>query len=150
MPKSKNEYLYPIDPRNIARISYDESPAHIEKLKHAVDFICNEGTPVRAALDGTVVDVKQDSELGGENKSFDLVGNYIEIKHANGEYSICEHIQKNGSLVKIGDKIKAGQKIGLSGKTGWIAHLGAHLHFDVHVYFAQSNDYQTVEIRWKK
>ena len=98
MPKSKNEYLYPIDPRNIARISYDESPAHIEKLKHAVDFICNEGTPVRAALDGTVVDVKQDSELGGENKSFDLVGNYIEIKHANGEYSICEHIQKNGSL----------------------------------------------------
>ena len=146
--KTKNEYQYPIEK---SRITYDESPAHIGRLKFAVDFIIPEGTPIKASLDGIVIDIKQDSDIGGPDESFDKFGNYIEMEHPNGEYSIYEHIRKDGALVKKGDKVKAGQIIGYSGNTGWMAHLGPHLHFDVHKYHEPfgSEDYKTLEIRWK-
>lgn len=152
MPKTRNEYYYPVRVTKKVRITYDESPAHTRRLKEAVDFIISEGTPIKAALDGIVVDVKQDSTIGGSDESFDQFGNYIEIQHQNEEYSIYEHIRKDGAVVKIGDKVKRGQIIGYSGKTGWIAHLDPHLHFDVHKYHRPygAEDYKTLEIRWKK
>lgn len=147
--RTQNKYSYPVEMTAEIKITADESPAHIGKLKHAVDFIVPEGTPIMAALDGTVVDVKQDSNIGGIDESFDQFGNYIEIKHAHDEYSIYEHISKDGSLVKIGDNVNAGQIIGHSGNTGWLAHLGPHLHFDVHRYIGSSlEDYETLEISW--
>jgi len=149
--KTKNEYYYPVDLRK-ARISYDESPAHVGRLEHAVDFIVPEGTKVKAALEGIVVDVKDDSDIGGEDKSFDEFGNYVEIKHANGEYSIYEHIGQGSAKVKIGDRVETGQVIAMSGATGWIAQLGPHLHFDVHKYhkpFGPEN-YKTLEIAFAK
>ncbi len=146
---SSNQYQYPV---NCGRLSYDESPAHTGRLKYSVDFIIPEGTPIKAALSGVVVDVKQDSDDGGPDKRFDSLGNYIEIEHRCKEYSIYEHIKKNGSKVKIGDKVKKGQVIGLSGNTGWVAQLGPHLHFDVHKYHEPfgPKDYETIEIRWKR
>lgn len=132
-------------------MTYHESPAHIGRLKYAVDFIIPEGTPIKASFDGIVVDVKQDSDINGLDESFDKLGNYIEIEHQNGEYSIYEHIKKDGASVKIGDKIKRGQVIGYSGNTGWVAHLGPHLHFDVHKYHKPfgPEDYKTIEISWQ-
>ncbi len=149
--KTKNRYLYPIELTKKVRVTYDESPAHIGRLKHAVDFIISEGTPIKASLEGIVVDVKQDSNIGGPDKSFDKFGNYIEIEHRNGEYSIYEHLRKDGALVKIGDKVTAGQIIGYSGNTGWMAQLGPHLHFDVHRYHKPFGleDYKTLEIHWQ-
>lgn len=144
---TQNKYKYPVEN---ARMSYDESPAHKGRLEYAVDFIVPEGTAIKAALDGIVVDVKQDSDIGGPDKSFDKSGNYIEIRHANGEYSIYEHIREGGALVKVGDKVKGGQVIGYSGNTGWVAHLGPHVHFDVHRYFGKGpEDYRTLKICWK-
>lgn len=149
--KTKNTYDYPVKLSSKIKITYNESPAHKGQLKYAVDFIIPERTPIFASLNGIVVDVKQDSNISNPNKNYDKFGNYIEIKHKNGEYSIYEHIIQNGSLVKVGDKVKTGQLIGYSGKTGWIAHLGPHLHFDVHRYIGSgSEDYKTLEIRWKK
>src|SRR3990167_10095092 len=130
MAKTKNKYSYPIKPTSKIKMTYTDSPAHEGRLKHSVDFISPESTIIKAALDGVVVDVKQDSDTGGLEKKFDKYGNYIEIKHTNDEYSIYEHIKQNGSLVKIRDKVKQRQVIGYTGKTGWIAHLGPHLHFD--------------------
>ena len=152
MPKTGNEYYYPVKVTKTVRITYDESPAHTGRLKDAVDFIISEGTLIKAALDGIVVDIKQDSTVGGSEERFDQFGNYIEIEHQHEEYSIYEHIRKDGAVVKIGDKVKRGQIIGYSGKTGWIAHLGPHLHFDVHKYHKPygNEDYKTLEIRWKK
>jgi murein DD-endopeptidase MepM/ murein hydrolase activator NlpD len=98
-----------------------------------------------------VVDVKQDSNIGGKTKRFDKYGNYIEIAHKNGEYSIYEHIKKLSAIVKVGDEVKTKQLIGYSGATGWIAQLGPHIHFDVHKYFGRGReDYRTLKIRWKK
>ncbi|MBI4983770.1 M23 family metallopeptidase [Candidatus Woesearchaeota archaeon] len=103
--KPKNKYQYPVEN---AKITYDESPAHTGRLKHAADFIIPEGTPIKASLDGIAVDVRQDSDIGGPDESFDKFENYIEIKHQNGEYSIYEHIRKDGALVKVSDKVKTG------------------------------------------
>lgn len=147
MLKSKNTYSYPIDPNDIIRITYDESPAHVNHLKYSVDFIVPEGTAVRAAADGAVVDIRSRFDFGGEDRAYDPYGNFVEIKHPHGEYSEYEHLRKDGVTVNIGDNVKRGQIIGYSGKTGWIAHLGPHLHFMVY-YYRTEWDYQTKKIVW--
>ncbi|UCD03964.1 MAG: M23 family metallopeptidase [Candidatus Woesearchaeota archaeon] len=147
--KTKNEYSCPIELNNTVKIKYNESPAHVGRLKNAVDFIVPIGTPIKASLDGIVVDVNQDSDTGGPDKKYDKYGNFIELRHQNEEYSIYEHIRKDGALVKKGQEVKEGQIIGYSGETGWIAHLGPHLHFEVHKYLKDLKNYKTLEIRWK-
>jgi len=145
--KTKNKYIYPTKIDNGVRITYDESPAHVGNLKYSVDFVMEENREVFAPEDGEVVDIKVDSNVGGEGQEFDDLGNFIEIKHKNDEYSICEHLKKDGAVVKVGDKVKRGQLIGYSGATGWLAHLGPHLHFMVGKY--QDREYKTLEIIWE-
>ena len=147
--KSQNKYIYPVDINDSVRITYDESPAHVGPLKYSVDFIVPEGTSIRASLDGVIVDIKSDSDIGGPDKSFEEYGNFIEIEHENREYSEYEHLRKDGVLVKVGDKVKEGQVIGYSGNTGWMAHLGPHLHFMVGRYGEMDKDYETLEIMWE-
>lgn len=151
--QTKNKYDYPIDLNKVTTIFYKRSPAHQDTYKngmykHAVDFICPIGTPIKAAADGVVVDVKFDSDKGGKDESFDELTNYIEIKHENGEYSWYEHLKKDGVLVKVGERVKRGQLIGYSGMTGWVASLQAHLHFHIGVYGKTVDDYHTLKIVW--
>ncbi|MBM3257965.1 MAG: M23 family metallopeptidase [Candidatus Nealsonbacteria bacterium] len=147
--RTENKYAYPIVVSDKIKILYDESPAHTGNLKYSVDFICEQGTKVIAAADGRVIDLKLDSEIGGENKELDSLGNFIEIEHDNQEFSEYEHLKKDGVLVKLGDKVKKGQVIGYSGATGWLAHLGPHLHFMVGKYGKTDEDYETLEIVWE-
>jgi murein DD-endopeptidase MepM/ murein hydrolase activator NlpD len=150
--KTKNKYRFPVEMTEGVIINYDESPAHQDNLKHSVDFIMDEDLPIYAALDGVVVDLKIDSNIGGEGKEFEPMGNFIEIKHENEEYSEYEHIRKDGAVVKLGDKVEKGQLIGYTGATGWLAHLGPHLHFMVGKYADENMDestYQTIEIVWE-
>lgn len=147
--QTRNKYIYPIDKSSITEIAYDKSPAHVGSLINSVDFIVPEGTPIKAAADGVVIEVKIDSDIGGEAKEFEEYGNYIEIEHANGEYSEYEHLKKDGALIKVGDHVIQGQVIGYSGNTGWMAHLGPHLHFMVGVYGSDDADYFTLEIVWQ-
>lgn len=118
MPKTRNKYIYPIDKDKVARIDYDGSPAHVAGLRYSVDFIVPEGTAVKAALDGVVIEVKSDSNKGGPTQDFEIYGNYIEIEHRNGEYSEYEQLKLRGSIVKVGNKVSKGQIIGYSGGTG--------------------------------
>ena len=100
MTKTKNNYAYPVDMSACERMTATESPAHVGPLRHSTDFIVPEGTPVKAACDGMVAEVKDDSDVGGPEQRFDLLGNYIEIKHQDDEYSEYEHLRKGGALVK--------------------------------------------------
>jgi len=147
--RTKNTYAFPVNREHIVKVSYDESPAHVARLKYAIDFIVPEGTPVKATAAGTVIDLQDGSEIGGTEKKFEELGNFIEIRRANGEYSEYEHLKK-GSLVKPGDKVKKGQIIGYSGATGWIANLGPHLHFMVGIYGKTIREYKTLEIVFEK
>ncbi len=146
--KTKNRYTCPVTISDKIRVAYNESPAHVGSLKNAVDFICEEGTEVKAGADGVVIDVKSDSDIGGQGKELEPFGNFIELQHDNEEYSEYEHLRKNGVLVKVGDMVKRGQVIGYSGATGWLAHLGPHLHFMVGAYASDANGYRTLKIVW--
>lgn len=144
-----NKYHLPIDLNENITVTYSSSPAHIDWLRHAVDFLAPLGTPIKAALHGTVMRVKDDSEIGGDTQDFDKYGNFIEIKHANDEVSIYEHIPKGSARVKVGDSVKMGEIIAVVGQTGWMGYLGPHLHFDVHKYYGSGlNDYESLKINW--
>lgn len=135
------KYLHPIDKENIRRISITESQAH-KIYPHSIDYIVPIGTPVKAAASGIIIDVKDDSDKGGEDQKFEEDENFVEIRHSNNEYSYYGHIRKDGAFVKIGEKVKAGQVIGESGNTGWLANLHEpHLHFMVGKY-----KYETIKI----
>lgn len=140
MAHTKNHFHPPIDLARVTRVQAD-SIAHVGDLIHSIDYDAPEGTSVLAALAGTVTDVKDDSNLGGLEQSFEEHGNYVEILHENGEVSEYEHLKQHSSLVKIGDRVEAGQQIAEVGNTGWSEC--PHLHFMV---FPESAPYKTLKI----
>lgn len=79
-----------------------------------VDLRGAEGTPVRAAADGTV--------LLAEDQYFS--GNIVLVDHGQGLVTLYCHL--SAMHVKAGDKVSAGQELGLVGATGRVT--GPHLH----------------------
>lgn len=140
MYENVHTYQVPIDLSRVTRVQSD-SIAHVGELIHALDYDAPEGTPIFAALESVVVDVKDDSQVGRLEPSFEKFGNYIEILHKHGEISQYEHLQYRSSSVRIGDQVAAGQKIAEVGNTGWSEC--SHLHFMV---FPQNSPYKTLEI----
>jgi len=143
----KIKYNYPVIQKDIIRISTKESEAHIV-YPHSIDFIIPIGTPIMAAADGIVIDIKDDSDKSGADRKFEKEENFIEIRHYKpqqyDQYSYYGHIKKGSARVKVGDKVIAGQIIAESGNTGWLANiLEPHLHFMVAEY-----DYRTIEINF--
>jgi murein DD-endopeptidase MepM/ murein hydrolase activator NlpD len=132
MRKARNKYRLPLNEKDII-FPKEKLPPHEGKLKYAVDFLVPIGTPIYAAASGTVVWIKDDSKVGGENKKkYWNLGNRIVIKHKNGEYTAYEHLKYKGVVVKVGQKVRKGQLIGYSGNTGW-STIGPHLHFEVFI-----------------
>lgn len=83
-----------------------------------IDMACPTGTPIRAAMSGTVV-------YSGWSNVF---GNYVIINHGNGYQSLYGHMAK--ITVKKGQSVDQTSKIGLVGSTGY--STGPHLHFTVY------------------
>ena len=93
-------------------------PLTKEELYHTgVDLVAQQGTPVMAVADGTVIYANFDKEYG----------NLIKIEHKDNSISTYAH----GSeiLVKEGQKIIKGQTIMKVGSTGMAT--GPHLHFEI-------------------
>ena len=67
---SLNTYSLPVPKKSLEHIDRTSSPAHIGKLRNAIDLIVPENTPVLAAGDGIVTAVKDDSNIGGPNPSY--------------------------------------------------------------------------------
>jgi len=114
---------------------------------HAIDFTMDVGTPICAARDGIVIDVKEDSNKHGKTYKYQEYGNYIIIYHTDGTMANYFHLKKNGSKVEVGDKVVAGQLIALSGNTGWSS--GPHLHFQVYVFDADMK-VKTIPTRFRQ
>lgn len=137
------KYIHPIAKEHIRKISTSDSEAH-KIYPNSLDYIVPIGTPVIAAADGIIIDIKDDSDIGGAGPKYEKDENFIEIRHRNNEYSYYGHIRKGGAFVKIGEKVKAGQLIGESGNTGWLANISEpHLHFMVGKY-----KYETIKINF--
>ena len=74
------------------------------------------GTPVYAAMDGTV--------LGHQPPG--RTGRYVFLSHPGGRNTYYGHLSR--ALVSPGDTVKQGQRIALSGNTG--NSTGPHLHYE--------------------
>ena len=108
---SKNRYLLPIPKDRLKEYGVKNSAAHIGNLSNSIDFTVAEGTEVYAAADGVVVEIKDDSNVGGGDPKYWNDGNYIIIRHENEEYTQYEHLKFKGVLVNVGEKVKQGQLI---------------------------------------
>jgi peptidoglycan DL-endopeptidase CwlO len=87
-----------------------------------IDIAVGEGTPIRAAADGTVVFTQPDATSGG-------YGNYTCIDHGGG-LSTC-YAHQSSFAVAAGQSVSQGAIIGYTGCTGYC--LGPHLHFEVRI-----------------
>ena len=165
--QTKNIYTYPVEREHITRIITTEAPAHISytnkegvrrDLTNAIDFLCENGTPVKAALDGVVIALMDNVTRNYSGYKFpsedvlpenELDGNYVIIQHENGEYSIYSHLGYKEILVEVGQKVSKGDLLGYVRNTGW--SIGDHLHFMVFIYTnPPSRDFKSLEIRWDK
>lgn len=92
------------------------------EIHPGVDLGTRSGTPVKAPMDGEVVNVNENGRL---------CGGTIDIDYKNGFWSRFCHIKRID--VKKGDVVKQGQVVGLSGgipgEKGAGNSKGAHLHF---------------------
>ena len=141
-----NSYSLPIPKNKLQRIDRISSPAHVGKLRNAIDFIVAENTPVLAAADGIVTSVKDDSHIGGPGIEFWHNSNFIVIQHSNSEYSRYDHLAHRSVTVRAGQYIKRGEIIARVGMTGF-TYL-PHLHFQVFVFTGSNiwTDFDTLSI----
>jgi murein DD-endopeptidase MepM/ murein hydrolase activator NlpD len=144
---SLNTYSLPVPKKFLKHIDRNSSPAHIGKLRNAIDLVVPENTPVLAAADGIVTVVKDDSNIGGPDPSYWMYTNFITIMHSNGEYTRYDHLVYHSSKVKSGQYVSAGEEIGKVGMTGYT--YVPHLHFQVFVFTGSNvwTDFDTIEIR---
>jgi len=147
--KTTKKFRLPVDRELIKWIS-TRSPAHIGPLKHAVDFIVPEGPPIYSVADGTVADIKDDSNIGGRDIKYWNEGNYVIIKHSEEIYSEYEHLKYKGVNVKVDQKVKVGDLIGFSGNTGLSG--GPHLHFELRKKIGpgeEDKDFTTIKVEFE-
>ena len=83
-----------------------------------IDMACPTGTPIKAAMSGTV------SFTGYSN----VYGKYVIIKHIDGYQTLYGHMSR--IIAKKGQTVNQGTQIGLVGSTGY--STGPHLHFSVY------------------
>jgi murein DD-endopeptidase MepM/ murein hydrolase activator NlpD len=82
------------------------------------------GTPLAAAVTGTIVKRAYDSRLDG---------NYIVLRGLGERRKYWYAHMVHPSVFQKGDLVHVGQIVGYVGKTGNARTVGCHLHFEVHV-----------------
>ncbi len=89
----------------------------------AWDFRRECGTPVLAAMAGTVTDVVDGNDgIGGNN-------NLVQVRHADGSVASYLHIRQGSAVVATGDPVSQGDALARVGCVG--NSLTGHLHFHV-------------------
>jgi murein DD-endopeptidase MepM/ murein hydrolase activator NlpD len=141
-------YLLPYAAGKTYRVSqgYNGEYSHFGADQFATDWRMPVGTPIHAARGGTVVGVKNDSNVGGDDSKYDWDANYILVQHPDGTLGQYVHLLKGGSKLKVGQHVEAGDLVGLSGNTGH--STGPHLHFSV--FKAKDGKHrQTIPVHYK-
>jgi murein DD-endopeptidase MepM/ murein hydrolase activator NlpD len=112
-------FIYPVRGRLSSPFGWRSDPINGERRYHAaIDLAANQGTPVKAAMDGRVSSV-------GFNSTY---GNYIIITHSGGYQTMYAHLSAVG--VENGKYVVQGKEIGKVGSTGY--STGPHLHFAIY------------------
>lgn len=92
--------------------------ANVASFHTGTDMACPTGTPIVAAMSGTV-------KSTGVSRVY---GNYVIIDHGNGYQTLYAHMSK--IIASKGQWVSQGTRIGLVGSTGY--STGPHLHFTVY------------------
>lgn len=122
---SQYEFISPIEHVSLIKsheFGYDRTMDWY-KLHQAMDFGAEAGTPVLAAVDGTIKSVVVDDYLDYA---------IVEIAHANDLTTVYKFIDPDSNL-KAGQKVNRGQVIGtVATASGRENADGEHLHFEVY------------------
>jgi murein DD-endopeptidase MepM/ murein hydrolase activator NlpD len=103
--------------------SFAASGAYNGQGHNGVDFAAAIGTPVKAVLGGTVLDINQGVAPMCQ------YGKWVLVKHPNGLTSLYAHL--SSISVAKGQTVTQGQTVGLSGNTGYAT--GPHLHLTLYI-----------------
>lgn len=137
-------YLFPFEHGSKFKVGqgFNGKTTHFGQSQYAIDFDMPEGTPVCAARDGVVAEIKQDSYMNGEKPEYN---NYLLVYHSDGTIGDYGHLKQSSVKVRVGDNVKAGDVLALSGNTGFSS--GPHLHFDVRIPL-KNGARQTIPIKF--
>ncbi len=89
----------------------------VVRFHNGLDIVNRPGTPIRAAMAGTVADAAFNANYG----------NYVILRHPGNFQTLYGHMTR--SLVVRNQKVSQGQVIGELGTTGY--STGPHLHFSI-------------------
>lgn len=128
-PAGKGVLRWPTDSVRVTQYfgntAFAKSGAYNGKGHNGIDIGIPNGTPLKAALSGTVMGTGNTDAIRG-CYSF---GKWVLIKHGNGLSTLYAHLSQ--IAVSAGQEVTTGQLIGYSGETGYAT--GPHLHFGVYV-----------------
>lgn len=120
---------WPVDGAKITQYfgntAFARSGAYAGKGHNGIDIGARTGTPIKAALGGTVMSTGNTDAVRGCYS----YGKWVMIKHGNGLATLYAHLSQIN--VSSGQTIARGQVLGYSGATGYAT--GPHLHFGVYV-----------------
>ena len=119
--KAEPVFSYPVEGKIVLPYSADHAiydPTLDQyRTNESISLAAAEGTEVRAAAEGTVKEVLEDTEAG----------NVVVIEHSNGWLTTYGQLAVS---VKEGDRVEQGQSIGqVSAPTKYGVALGTHLEF---------------------
>jgi len=111
-------------------------------MHYGVDYGASEGTTIYTIEDGIVIESRLSTAANGG------YGEYVKVKHPNGDVSTYAHMIPGSRAVKKGDKVVEGQMLGKVGESG--NTTGPHLHWEVAVKGSPVNPIVYVENGMKK
>ena len=114
--KENYNFIVPVTGTVTSRYGTREETEVVSSNHQGIDIGANEGTPIYAAMDGTVTVSSSEGEYG---KHIDITSGDVLTRYAH-----CSKL-----LVEEGDKVKQGDKIAEVGSTG--NSTGPHLHFEI-------------------
>jgi murein DD-endopeptidase MepM/ murein hydrolase activator NlpD len=113
-----NLFQYPVLGRISSYFGERADPfTGVPNYHNGIDIVNRPGTPILAAMAGTVADI-------GFNYNY---GNYVILKHSGQYQTLYGHLTRY--VVTRGQKVQQGDKIGELGTTGY--STGPHLHFSI-------------------
>lgn len=100
----------------------------VDGVHRGMDYAVKDGTPIKAPVNGRIIEIVNTFPPDYVNHKSNLYGNYIVIEDDNGVRYWLAHLSGTEQLNK-GDTVAAGDVIGSSGHTG--NTYGSHLHFEI-------------------
>ena len=114
--KENYSFILPVTGTVTSRYGEREATEVVSANHAGIDIGANTGTPIYAAMDGTVTVSSEEGEYG---KHIDIENGDVLTRYAH-----CSKL-----LVEVGQEVKQGDKIAEVGSTG--NSTGPHLHFEI-------------------